>query len=78
MDLFLFLTTSSLHPAFRSYTFLSLRAQNAGAEQRLPRGGVRGGRSGEELPGSALREGHIQGHLHPHRGGHLSPGDQLR
>lgn len=40
------------------------RRRYAGTEQRLPCGGFRGGRCGQELAGAAVRQGHVPRILH--------------
>lgn len=51
------------------------RPRDAGAKQRLSRGGVRSGRRRQELAGAALRQGHLPRGLHTHHRGHLPTGD---
>lgn len=54
------------------------RRRHAGTEQRLPGGGVRGGRRGQELAGAAVRQGHVSRVVHTDHRGHVPAGDQLQ
>lgn len=53
------------------------RCQDAGAEQRLSRGRVRGGRRRQEFPRAALREGVLPRVLHTNHRGHLQTGKRV-